>query len=783
MSDVDLLQAVLPNYEFDEVLGRGAWGVVIAARHRRLNRQVGVKMLPLAFTRDEGVRRRFATEARLLASLDHPHIVRIHDYVEQDDVCALVMERLTGGTLAERMQLGALRPDQATAIALAMLHGLEHAHQQGVLHRDIKPENLMFAADGVLKITDFGIATVLGEQAERLTATGVAMGTPAYMAPEQLEDGHNVGAATDVWAAAAVYYELLTGAVPYPARQTLQATLLARARDEPRPIGSVSTEVPAPIAGAVMRALRREPDGRFRSCAEFAEVLEDSGKKLWGADWLSTGEFPIYRAAPRSVSGAPATAAVLTPRPAGRSTGGRTARERRRVNLIIAGSAAAIVATGTTVAVVTLTGGHSAADHATAGAGGGISWASWNGNNQIAEPAIGTPGLGPVPAGWGDRMTMTLALDASRYPVLGAHFGRGISAEINLGGDPINGPSWDRNTGPHPAADAIRKVESQGSEALVNYYVARIIGRGEGNDASEADVVKQIADRSKMTVYWKDVTELLKELGSLDQPIPLTVDMGVSNTVETVSSDAAKVKAAVASTGVADLAGLPDTFAGWSQAWVKLRDKYAKKVMLGYILEPWAAGDFLVPFGKNYTDGDVVNWAHGFSSYYATLGAKFDFIDYIVAYGEAGKLSTKTASNYPTDKDFARLLSWVTNIAQGTKLRVVLGNVPIGNTVMAPMNNTNYHWQDGYVQWLLGDGDYIHLHALRDAGVIGIDFGFGESGADVTCPCDAANDGETQGVPAGATPTRELAASSDDDGGYLQARISAYLTSGGMPLG
>jgi hypothetical protein len=190
-----------------------------------------------------------------------------------------------------------------------------------------------------------------------------------------------------------------------------------------------------------------------------------------------------------------------------------------------------------------------------------------------------------------------------------------------------------------------------------------------------------------------------------------------------------------------------------------------------------------VPFGKNYTDANIPQWAHDFSQYYATLGAKFDFLDYQVGVGEAGKMSTKSASYYPTDRDFARLVAWVTDLAQGTKLRVVLDSVPIGNTVMATMNNTKYHWQDRYAQWLLGDGDYAHLHTMRDAGVIGIVFGFGQSGPDFTCPCDAAGDGVTQGVPAGGTPKGELAASSDDDGGYLAARVAAYLSAGGMPLG
>ena len=137
-----LLRAALPGYDVLGVLGRGAFAVVYLAEHRGLGREVAIKRLSQDLLPDADARHRFAAEARVLASLDHPHIVRVYDYVETEAVCALVMERVAGGTLAARMRVGLPTPATACAIALAVLNGLGHAHQHGVLHRDIKPENL-----------------------------------------------------------------------------------------------------------------------------------------------------------------------------------------------------------------------------------------------------------------------------------------------------------------------------------------------------------------------------------------------------------------------------------------------------------------------------------------------------------------------------------------------------------------------------------------------------------------------------------------------------------------
>src|SRR5579862_6279323 len=150
--------AALPDYDIGDELGRGGFGVVLAGRHRQLRRDVAIKELPTALAADPRVRARFAAEARVLAALSHPHIVPIYDYVERDGLCLLVMEKLTGGTLWEQFKTQGLTAETTCAVTMAACAALQYAHQRGILHRDVKPENLLYSADAVLKITDFGIA-------------------------------------------------------------------------------------------------------------------------------------------------------------------------------------------------------------------------------------------------------------------------------------------------------------------------------------------------------------------------------------------------------------------------------------------------------------------------------------------------------------------------------------------------------------------------------------------------------------------------------------------------
>src|SRR3954454_11521080 len=246
------LAAALPAYEIGAILGRGAFAVVYAARHRHLEREVAIKRLSPELLREAEARGRFAAAPRLLASLDHPHIVRVHDYVEEEDVCAFVMERMMGGTLADRMAAGVQR-EWACAVMLGALHGLENAHRKGVLHRDIKPENLLFDAGSQVKGADFRIVKVVGGQGARLSAPPAATGTPPYMAPEQVtRNAGPLSSATDVWSAAAVLYEMVAPPPPYPLTGELADVLLQRVTNEACPIQEAAPDVPDELAAVIM---------------------------------------------------------------------------------------------------------------------------------------------------------------------------------------------------------------------------------------------------------------------------------------------------------------------------------------------------------------------------------------------------------------------------------------------------------------------------------------------------------------------------------------------------
>jgi len=284
--------AALPNYEVTGELGRGGWGVVLAGRHKALGRAVAIKQLPPAFGADPNVRARFFAEARVLAALDHPHVVPIYDYVEQEGLCLLVMENLPGGTVWARFTTKGLTMPQACAITMATLAGLQSAHEHEILHRDVKPENLMFSGTGTLKVTDFGIARMIGGGDTLATRAGEVLGTPAYMAPEQARSGE-LSPATDIYAVGIMLYELLSGRLPFEDQGDPIAMLFSHVYDEPQALTEVAPAVPPPIAAVVMKAISKAPEERHASADEFGTALGDAAVEAWGTGWLSTSGVPV----------------------------------------------------------------------------------------------------------------------------------------------------------------------------------------------------------------------------------------------------------------------------------------------------------------------------------------------------------------------------------------------------------------------------------------------------------------------------------------------------------
>ncbi len=341
--DRELLGSVLPGYDIGDIVGRGGCGYVVSGQHRQLGRQVAIKQLPANLATDPAVRRRFTAEARVLASLDHPHVVPVFDFVEREGICLLVMELLPGGTLRSRVSAaGGFAARHAVAVSLACASGLGAAHRRGVLHRDVKPENMLFAASGIIKVTDFGIAKVIGGPDTVVTRDGDVLGTPAYIAPEQVRGGQ-LSPATDVYGLATVLYELLAGVLPFPEKAEQVAILFKHAYEQPVPLRDVTPDVPDPLAAVVMRGLATEPAERFASAESFGVALAEACAQAWGPGWLPSEVVPLMDAGPiRSAAGPPSAPqgtapSTVPPGRAGRGTRGTegTAAGARRRTLII----------------------------------------------------------------------------------------------------------------------------------------------------------------------------------------------------------------------------------------------------------------------------------------------------------------------------------------------------------------------------------------------------------------------------------------------------------------
>ena len=257
------------KYRVLDRVGRGGMGTVFRALDETLNREVAIKILN-AELNDPEVARRFRAEAVTVARLNHPGIATIYELFQHDGQWMMVMEFVRGETL-ERMveRLGPLSAQRAADLCMQALTALSHAHRMGVVHRDLKPANLMITESGAVKIMDFGIARVAGS--EHLTSAGFLMGTPAYMAPEQVTGGE-IDARTDLYAMGVVLYHLVTAKLPFKG-DTPIAMAQSRVSGEPTPVRQVRDGLPAWIDPLLERALAKASADRFQSADQFREAL------------------------------------------------------------------------------------------------------------------------------------------------------------------------------------------------------------------------------------------------------------------------------------------------------------------------------------------------------------------------------------------------------------------------------------------------------------------------------------------------------------------------------
>ena len=266
--------ALIGNWIVEKPLGEGGMGQVYLARHRLLNTLAALKVLSVSLTQDRSFHERFLQEAQTQSQLQHSNIARVMDFIEHEDRYYLVIEHLSGGTLAGVIEStgGPLDTSLALTWTKEVLSALDYAHQRGVIHRDIKTSNIMFDEAGAAKVTDFGIALVMG--GKRLTNTGTAMGTPEYMSPEQIVRPKDVDHRTDVYSVGIVLYEMLSGRVPFQG-DTDFAVRTAQVNDPPPPLGDFNPAIGEALEQTVMRALAKDPDQRYLGCGEFISALEE----------------------------------------------------------------------------------------------------------------------------------------------------------------------------------------------------------------------------------------------------------------------------------------------------------------------------------------------------------------------------------------------------------------------------------------------------------------------------------------------------------------------------
>ncbi len=271
---MDLRGKTLGSYQIGEELGRGGMAVVYRAYQPSLNRYVAIKVLPPQLAFDRQFVERFLREARSAASLSHPNIVVIHDVGEQEGLYYIVMEYLEGRTLKQVIEEeGPLAPGRAAHIVEQVGAALDYAHVRGFVHRDVKPANIFVGEGDRVKLTDFGIAKA-ASQAEQLTRTGMLVGTPEYMSPEQAEGG-SVDPRTDLYALGVVLYQMLTGRVPFRGN-TPHSTLYAVVHQSPPPPRQANPALPRAVEGVVLKAMAKRPEQRFQRGAEMAAGLRSA---------------------------------------------------------------------------------------------------------------------------------------------------------------------------------------------------------------------------------------------------------------------------------------------------------------------------------------------------------------------------------------------------------------------------------------------------------------------------------------------------------------------------
>jgi eukaryotic-like serine/threonine-protein kinase len=279
MADANI--SAIGKYQIIELVGEGAMGVVYRAHDSVLDRNVAIKVMNESIARQDDLRKRFLHEAQAAASLQHPNVVCIYDLGEADGHLFIAMEFIQGVDLEHLIELAKPLSLQAKLdIIIDVLTGLAFAHKRGIVHRDIKPANIRVAEDGRAKIMDFGVAHLASSS---MTSTGSILGTPTYMAPEQITEG-KTSPATDIFAVGGVLYQILTMMKPFEA-PTLQNLFFKIITEDPRNVSELMPGLPAALDHIVRKAMAKEPGDRYTSALEMANELTNVRSKLSGPSY------------------------------------------------------------------------------------------------------------------------------------------------------------------------------------------------------------------------------------------------------------------------------------------------------------------------------------------------------------------------------------------------------------------------------------------------------------------------------------------------------------------
>jgi len=267
------LAAAPPGYEILGVLGRGGMGVVYDARQIALKRRVALKMVTAGAHTGPAERTRFQVEAEAVAALQHPNIVQIYEVGEHDGIPYFSLEYVGGGSLERKIKRQPMPPRDAAGLVQSLAVAMDYAHERGIVHRDLKPANVLMTADGLPKITDFGLAKRLGDSDSSQTQAGTILGTPSYMAPEQAEgEIKEVGTLADVYSLGAVLYQLLTGRPPFQGTTMLETLELVRTQ-EPVPVRQLQPKVARDLETICLKCLQKQPAKRYIDAGALATDL------------------------------------------------------------------------------------------------------------------------------------------------------------------------------------------------------------------------------------------------------------------------------------------------------------------------------------------------------------------------------------------------------------------------------------------------------------------------------------------------------------------------------